>query len=120
MSLISHYHEKLQHVGVQTVLNEIREKFWILQGVDFAGPVYLKENQKGWICLFTCAVYRTVHLELVTSLSTDAFLEVLRRFIACARNYLCRVNWNKIKKYSSVQKIEGCFNPPSAAWWERL
>ncbi|KAF2884418.1 hypothetical protein ILUMI_21758 [Ignelater luminosus] len=31
MSLISHYHEKL-HVGVQTVLNEIREKFWILQG----------------------------------------------------------------------------------------
>ncbi|KAF2887722.1 hypothetical protein ILUMI_18451 [Ignelater luminosus] len=173
-----HYHEKLQHVGVQTVLNEIREKFWILQGrrsvrmivnkcitcerykashvnaepvalpknrvgnavpfeisgVDFAGPVYLKENQKGWICLFTCALYRAVHLELVTSLSTDAFLEVLRRFIARrgrptiiysdngtnftgARNYLCKVNWNKIKKYSSVQKIEWCFNPPSAAWW---
>ncbi|KAF2895560.1 hypothetical protein ILUMI_10614 [Ignelater luminosus] len=59
MSLISHYHEKLQHVEVQTVLNEIREKFWILQvalpknrvgnavpfeisGVDFAGPVYQK------------------------------------------------------------------------------
>ncbi|KAF2888439.1 hypothetical protein ILUMI_17734, partial [Ignelater luminosus] len=27
MSLISHYYEKLQHVGVQTALNEIREKF---------------------------------------------------------------------------------------------
>ncbi|KAF2889421.1 hypothetical protein ILUMI_16752, partial [Ignelater luminosus] len=49
-----------------------------ISGVDFAGPVYLKENQ----CLFTCAVYRAVHLELVTSLSADAFLEVLRRSIA--------------------------------------
>ncbi|KAF2886826.1 hypothetical protein ILUMI_19347 [Ignelater luminosus] len=105
-----------------------------ISGVDFAGPVYLKENQKGWICLFTCAVYRAVHLELVTSLSTDAFLEVLRHVIARrgrstiiysdngtnftgAKNYLCKINWNKIKRYSSVQKIEWCFNPPSAAWW---
>ena len=33
--------------------------------VDFAGPLYLKDGSKGWICLFTCAVYRAVHLELV-------------------------------------------------------
>ena len=51
-------------------------------GVDFAGPVYLKGKIKAWICLFTCAVFRAVHLELVTSLSTASFLMTFRRFIA--------------------------------------
>ena len=32
--------------------------------------------------LFTCAVYRAVHLELILSLSTNSFLQGLRRFIA--------------------------------------
>ncbi|XP_076283978.1 uncharacterized protein LOC143210727 [Lasioglossum baleicum] len=50
--------------------------------MDFAGPVFLRGRQKAWICLFTCAVYQAVHLELVTSLSTKTFLDSLRRFIA--------------------------------------
>lgn len=50
-------------------------------GIDYAGPLFLKD-QKAYIYLFTCAVYRAVHLELVTSLSTEGFLEALRRFIA--------------------------------------
>ncbi|KFM65415.1 hypothetical protein X975_11953, partial [Stegodyphus mimosarum] len=32
-------------------------------GVDLAGPKILRGNKKSWICLFTCAVYREVHLE---------------------------------------------------------
>jgi len=51
-------------------------------GIDYIGPLFLKNAQKAWICLFTCAVYRAIHLELTTSLSTEAFLQVLRRFIA--------------------------------------
>ncbi|GFW23979.1 integrase catalytic domain-containing protein [Trichonephila clavipes] len=51
-------------------------------GVDLAGPLYVKGGQKSWIVLFTCATYRAVHLELTSSLSTDAFLLSLRRFIA--------------------------------------
>jgi len=39
----------------------------------------LKNHQKVW---FTCGVYRAVHLELVSSFSTDGFLQSLRRFIA--------------------------------------
>lgn len=42
-----------------------------VSGVDFAGPIYLRGGQKAWICLFTCAVYRSVYLELVSSLSTN-------------------------------------------------
>ena len=99
--------------------------------LDYAGPLYLRDDKKGWVCLFTCAVYRAVHLELVTSLSTAAFLESLRRFIARrgrpttiysdngtnfvgACNLLKSVNWNKIGSYCSAEKIEWRFNPPSA------
>lgn len=45
-----------------------------ITGVDFAGPVYVKpDNKKAYIALFTCAVTRAVHLELVSDLTTDAF-----------------------------------------------
>ncbi|GFX75871.1 integrase catalytic domain-containing protein [Trichonephila clavipes] len=37
-------------------------------GVDIAGPLISKDNKKIWIALFTCAIYRAVHLELLTSL----------------------------------------------------
>ncbi|CAL1276880.1 unnamed protein product [Larinioides sclopetarius] len=38
-------------------------------GVDVAGPLILKENKKVWILIFTCAVYRAVHLELLMSIN---------------------------------------------------
>lgn len=59
-------------------------------GVDFAGPLYIKpHNTKAYIALFTCAVTRAVHLELVSDLSTDAFLLAFRRFIS--RRGICGV-----------------------------
>ncbi|GFW52617.1 integrase catalytic domain-containing protein [Trichonephila clavipes] len=53
-------------------------------GIDLAGPLFLKDGRKVWIkkTLFTCAVYRAIHLELVNSLTFDAFLLALRCFIA--------------------------------------
>ncbi|KXJ07266.1 hypothetical protein AC249_AIPGENE26022 [Exaiptasia diaphana] len=58
-------------------------------GVDFAGPVSLKtgrgrgsRTEKAWIALFVCLAVKAVHLELVTSLSTEAFIATLKRFIA--------------------------------------
>ncbi|GFS99472.1 integrase catalytic domain-containing protein [Trichonephila clavipes] len=51
-------------------------------GIDLAGPLFLKNGEKVWVVLYTCAVYRAVHLELVTALSTNNFLLSLRRFIA--------------------------------------
>lgn len=103
-------------------------------GIDYADPLFLREGLKAYICLFTCAVYRAVHLELVTTLSTEGFLEALRRFIARrgrplviysdngknfvgASNLLRAVNWKKISQYCTTNEIEWHFNPPSAAWW---
>ena len=104
-------------------------------GVDYAGPLFLKDGNKAWACLFTCAVYRTVHLELVESLTTNAFLAALRRFIAVrgrpsiiysdngtnlvdAHNLLKIVDWKKVHFYCDVFRIKWRFNPPSAVWWD--
>ena len=54
-------------------------------GIDFAGPLYVKigdGTKKVWICLYTCCVVRAVHLDLVSDLSTPAFLQSLKRFTA--------------------------------------
>ena len=47
-------------------------------GVDFAGPLHVKtsdSNQitKSYVCLFTCATTRAIHLELTTSLGPPQF-----------------------------------------------
>lgn len=54
-------------------------------GVDFAGPLLVKGESamhKSYVTLFTCAVTRAVHLELVRDMSTESFLMALRRFIS--------------------------------------
>ncbi|GBL98686.1 hypothetical protein AVEN_19727-1 [Araneus ventricosus] len=38
--------------------------------VDLCGPLYLKNKTKCWAVLFTCAVYRAVHIELFEELCT--------------------------------------------------
>ncbi|GFX36854.1 integrase catalytic domain-containing protein [Trichonephila clavipes] len=103
-------------------------------GIDFAGPLFLKDGRKVWITLFTCAVYRAIHLELVNSLTSDAFLLALRCFIArrgrprtiyCdngtnfrgAFNDLSKLNWSKIVEETRTPKILWKFIPPTAAWW---
>ena len=57
--------------------------------VDFAGPLFVKttggtKNQmkKVFVCLFTCATSRALHLELTPDLSSETFIRGLRRFIA--------------------------------------
>ena len=52
-------------------------------GCDSAGPLCLTDDKKPYIVLYTCAVYRAVHLELVTFLMTECFIQSLRYFIVC-------------------------------------
>ncbi|XP_024869083.1 uncharacterized protein LOC112452877 [Temnothorax curvispinosus] len=58
-------------------------------GVDYAGPVNLKEGKrrnaricKAYISIFVCFATKAVHIELVSDLTSDAFLATLRRFIS--------------------------------------
>jgi len=58
-------------------------------GVDYAGPLYVKSGQlrnakivKAYIAIFVCLSTKAMHIELVSNLSTEAFLNALNRFIA--------------------------------------
>lgn len=58
-------------------------------GVDYAGPFFIRDRQgrgfkvtKAYICLFVCFVTRAIHLELVSDLTSEAFIAALRRFVA--------------------------------------
>lgn len=57
-------------------------------GIDFAGPFFIRPQprskvvQKTYVAVFTCFVTRGVHLEVVPNLSTSAFLQCFRRFLA--------------------------------------
>ena len=53
--------------------------------VDYFGPFYVKEGRrqlKRYGTLFTCMTSRAVHIEVADSLSTDSFINALRRFMA--------------------------------------
>lgn len=54
-------------------------------GVDYTGSLPIKGGDVGkmYIVLFTCAVTRAVHVEIVSNLSCESFLHVFRRF--CSR-----------------------------------
>ncbi|XP_026063123.1 uncharacterized protein LOC113046525 [Carassius auratus] len=110
-------------------------------GIDFAGPLYVKNDHvlcKAYVALFTCAVTRAVHLELVSSQSTESFLLALKRFVS--RRGLCKVIysdnaktfkranqdlselWHAIKdpqllEYFSGKGISWRFIVERAAWW---
>ena len=49
--------------------------------VDFVEQMFLLGDEKAWICIFTSAVFCAVHLELIVSLFTEAFLQALRRLL---------------------------------------
>ena len=115
-------------------------------GVDFTGALYVKNaagsEKKCYICLFTCATTRAVHLEVVPDLSTDSFLQAFRRFASRksmptvmisdnATTYIVAANHLKMLINSPVvhgelskRGVEWRFIPARAPWyggfWERL
>ncbi|XP_028165136.1 uncharacterized protein LOC114356249 [Ostrinia furnacalis] len=187
--LILHYHEKFAHCNTESVINELRQKFWILgirnavrwvihrcqtckllrrstlcppmgdlpeerlahhqrpftfTGIDYFGPVEVaigRRKEKRWVALFTCMVTRAIHLEIVASLSADAAIMCLRRFIArrgtpsvifsdngtsfVGASRQLRVLYDiAVSDYAATNKIVWRFIPPSAPFmggvWERL
>lgn len=112
-------------------------------GVDYAGPFLIKPmvrskiTLKCWISLFVCFATRAIHVEVVSSLSTDCFLAALRRFIArrglptdlysdCGTNFkgadaVLRdffTLWRKadVQDELTRQQIQWHFNPAGGLW----
>ena len=58
-------------------------------GIDYAGPFYIKYGSvrkptivKAYACVFVSLSVKAVHLELVSDLTSEAFIACLRRFVA--------------------------------------
>ncbi|XP_068742560.1 uncharacterized protein [Montipora capricornis] len=100
-------------------------------GVDFAGPVYVKDiyhksddMNKAYIVLYTCASSRAVHLDVVPRLTTEAFVRSFKRFIARRGVPNLAVSDNgstfkseELKKLLADHRIEWKFNVALAHWW---
>ena len=57
-----------------------------ITGVDYAGPFFIKQGLrrpllKAYVSVYVCMTTKAVHLEVVSDLSTNAFLASLKRFI---------------------------------------
>ncbi|VDL64515.1 unnamed protein product [Nippostrongylus brasiliensis] len=55
-------------------------------GLDYFGPITVTitqgERSKAYGCILTCSTTRLIHLELVEDMTTESFLNALRRFFA--------------------------------------
>ncbi|UYV69801.1 hypothetical protein LAZ67_7000777 [Cordylochernes scorpioides] len=107
-------------------------------GIDFAGPVIVKTSNlrnarcdKAYIALFICMFSKAINIELVTNLTTEAFLAALRRFIGRsgrpaeintdnATNFvgayedLRKLFNSNIHDFASSEEIKWNFIPPSS------
>lgn len=123
---------------------------FMICGVDYAGPLFILNRrgrgaklEKCYICLFVCFTTKALHLELVTSLSSDSYILALKRFISrrgkpsqiysdngknfvgAAREFtkFLHDSRNSIVDYASENKIEFKFIPPYSphfgGLWER-
>ncbi|XP_071052908.1 uncharacterized protein [Onthophagus taurus] len=108
--------------------------------VDFAGPLYTTISRcrgakciKSYISVFVCTSTKAIHLELVSDLSTEAFIAALRRFTS--RRGQCTLilsdqgtnfvgTYNRLQEMAKIsgQRLEHTwqFHPPGAPHFNGL
>ena len=107
-------------------------------GVDFAGPLYVKQSnrmEKVYMVIYTCAVSRAVHLDIVNDMTAEAFIRSFRRFTArrgiprevksdngktfkaASKQLVALFEIPEVKKYLSGQRVRWTFNLEKAPWW---
>lgn len=86
-------------------------------GIDYCGPFHIKgrRNQppiKCYICIFVCMATKAAHLELVTDLTTEAFIAALKRFWAkrgYPQNIYCDNATNFVGADRELQRLQRQF-----------
>ena len=62
------------------------------------------------VCLFTCAVTRAVHLELVTDLSVETFMLAVRRFSGHRSTPKTTISDNASTYMAAADELKQLFN----------
>ena len=100
-------------------------------GVGFPGPLYVKdiygkndEMFKSYICLFTCATTRNVHLELTPSMDASDVIKALVRFLSrrgCIKMFVSdnfsSFKSDEVSKFLLLHNIDWKFILPLSPWW---
>ncbi|KAJ8879657.1 hypothetical protein PR048_020265 [Dryococelus australis] len=73
--LMMQTHIRLHHLGINIVLTELRNEFWVLRA--------RQTIKKSYIVLFTRATTCAIHYKLVTDMLTDRLLMAIQRFAGC-------------------------------------
>ena len=117
-------------------------------GVDCFGPFVVKVGRaraKRYGCVFTCFTTRAVHLEVLSSLETDTFINAFRRFAARRgwpksvrsdngtnlvgayaelRRMFKEINQGAVISFAATHMVDWTFNTPHASHhggvWERM
>ena len=84
-------------------------------GIGYAGPLYVRDqgnqtSSKVYICLFTCAAVRALHLELVEDQTTHAFLRAFRRLISRRGVPECIISENAKTFKAGAQELQTMTN----------
>ncbi|GFX76541.1 integrase catalytic domain-containing protein [Trichonephila clavipes] len=84
-------------------------------GIDYCGPFQLKtfsgkcrQIRKVYVCVFICFTVKAIHLELVSYLTTEAFLAALKRFVARRERPIeihSDKGWNFVGANNELRKI---------------
>lgn len=121
-------------------------------GIDYGGPLFIRQSRlkksprsKAYIALFVCMATKAIHIELVSSLTTEAFVFTLKRFVARRGNpttiysdnatnfkgasnqlndlykfFKSEVNKAEIMNFLGTKEIEWRFIPPTSPHWGGL
>ena len=100
-------------------------------GMDLGRHLYLKDNSKVWLVVFTCMSVRAIHLELVTSLSEEMLIQALQRFMnrrgvpqLCisdhGTNFVAAARWVREKNLDIKWQFVVGRRPWWGGAWERL
>lgn len=85
-----------QLMGILPVSRVNVSRPFLHTGIDYCGPFTVRAYRgrgtqrysKAYIALFICMATKAIHIEVVSDLTTEAFLAALRRFVA--RRGICR------------------------------
>jgi hypothetical protein len=142
-----HRHECVQQLmGDLPAARVTPARAFLKCGVDYAGPFTVraipgrsKVTFKSYLALFICLTTRAIHLEVVSSLTTEAFLAAMKRFMGrrgkpshmysdCGTNFVgadrelrelrdlvnSSAHKKRISSHLASEGVQWNFNPPGA------